>query len=76
MKKRIIFTCLVGSAILILDSLHAGQLLIQFILTGVLPGTSIALSASFMLAIYALVGGFFFSRLFSLKRNDTFGPEL
>lgn len=63
MKKVLIITFTALSAILILDSMQAGQALVDFFVAGIIPGTNKSLSASMALQIFALLGGFTFARL-------------
>ena len=65
MRNTIIFTCLVLSGLMILDSLNAGHALMMFFLAGVIPGTNIAISAQVMVEFFALASGFVFARLTS-----------
>lgn len=64
MKKNAIFTFLILSAILILDSFGVGHALVMFLLAGIIPGTNIVLSAQAMLNIIAIVAGFSVARVF------------
>lgn len=63
MKKAIATTCLLGSLIIILMSVKAGDALFMFLMIGLIPGTDIVLSPVAMLEIIALVAGFSVSRL-------------
>jgi len=63
MRKAIIITCLVLSGLMILDSMNAGSALMLLILTGVIPGTNIALSGQTMMGFFALLIGFVLSRV-------------
>lgn len=63
MRKVVITLSLIGSGLIILDSIDIGQALTMFMLGGVVPGTSIILSSTEMLIIYALLIGFILSRL-------------
>ena len=63
MRKAIIITCLILSGLIILDSFNTGQVLIMFLLAGVIPGTNIALSATTMMEIFALTTGLVIGRL-------------
>lgn len=65
MKKTIIITCLVLSGFIILDSLNAGHVLMMFLLAGVIPGTNVAISASTMMEVFALLTGLVVGRLSS-----------
>lgn len=51
MKKRLAIAFTVGSILMILDSLDAGQALMMFIFTGTLPGTNLSLSPTIMMII-------------------------
>ena len=64
MKNIIVSLCLIGSGCIILASLHAGTALAYFLLAGVIPGTTIALSSTEMLAFYTVMLGLVFARLF------------
>ncbi len=61
-KKQLslIFTTL--SALIILDSLNAGQALVMFMIAGVIPGTSLALDATVTLQFFAALIGFTLAR--------------
>lgn len=63
MRGFIITTCLVASGILILDSFNVGQALVLFLLVGIVPGTSVRISADQMLMLTALLLGFISARL-------------
>lgn len=63
MKKTITYLLIIASLVIILDSLNAGHALFMFFLAGVIPGTSIAINASNMLEIFALLFGFTLSRI-------------
>ena len=51
MKKRLIIAFTVGSALMILDSMNAGQALMMFLFTGIIPGTNVSLSPTIMMII-------------------------
>lgn len=53
MRKLIITTCLVGSLLIILDSLQASHWLVLLLLAGVIPGTNISISPIDMMAAVA-----------------------
>jgi len=63
MKKLITTTCLILSALLILDSMNAGQALAMFYLAGQVPGTNTSVSASTMMEFFALLTGFVLARI-------------
>lgn len=63
MRKFIITTSLILSGLIILDSLNAGHALVMFFLAGVIPGTSLALSAEAMMQLFALLFGFVLVRI-------------
>jgi len=63
MKNRIIITCLILSALLILDSMDAGHAIVMFYLAGLVPGTNVTLSPSTMLQVFALLIGFVLARI-------------
>ncbi|MCD8561557.1 hypothetical protein LRY29_00575 [Candidatus Saccharibacteria bacterium] len=65
MRRRVILTCLILSGLIILDSLNAGHALVMFLLAGIIPGTSIAISGGQMLALFALAAGIVVGRIFS-----------
>jgi hypothetical protein len=64
-KQVVTIISLIGSGIIILDSLQVPQALFMFLLAGIVPGTSIVLSGEQMLDFYLLIGGFIFARLIS-----------
>jgi len=53
MKKTITIASLIGSLLLILDSVHASHWLVLFFLAGVIPGTDIRIPATDALAANA-----------------------
>ncbi len=53
MKKAIIIMCLVGSVLLILDSLNAADSLLFFLFAGIIPGTDVRVSPIDMMAATA-----------------------
>lgn len=63
MRKIVIILCLVGSGIIILDTIQIVQALAIFILGGSVPGTSLILSPSQMLTFFAASLGFVISRI-------------
>ena len=63
MKKALTITFLIFSALLILDSMNAGQAFVMLYLAGQIPGTNIYLSAGTMLEGFALLIGFVLSRI-------------
>jgi len=63
MRKAIIIICTVLSGLLILDSINAGHSLMMFLLAGIIPGTTIAISAQQMMEVFALLIGFTLSRV-------------
>ena len=76
MKKLIITTCLILSALLILDSMNARQAFAMFYLAGQIPGTKNSVSASTMMELFALLIGFVLARICSvvISRNNTLRP--
>ena len=71
MRKLVITACLVVSALMVLDTVNAGQALVMFVFVGALPGTDVTISASRMLEIFALLIGFTLSRIvISIIRNS------
>lgn len=90
MKKTLTLILTALSFMLILDSMNAGHAIIMFFLAGVIPGTNIAIEASRMLEIFALLLGFTLSRIVMgiaqpalsrrhlgvFKRYNTLSPEL
>lgn len=63
MKKNVSIALTIASLIIILDAFNAGAALVAFILTGIIPGTNIAVSATGMLIVYGLIAGFIFARI-------------
>ncbi len=53
MQKFIINLCLIGSAIIFLDTINFGQQLALFVFAGILPGTNIVISPIDMMAATA-----------------------
>ena len=51
MKKKIAIICTIGSLLVILDSVNAGQMFLLFLFNGIIPGTNFALSPTIMLSI-------------------------
>lgn len=90
MKKTLTLILIALSFMLILDSMNAGHAIMMFLLAGVIPGTSIAVEASRMLEIFALLLGFTLSRVVMniaqlalsrrqsgvFKRYNTLSPKL
>ena len=62
-KKILSIILTVASAILILDSFNFAHTFIIFLLIGVVPGTSIDISADTMLNGFVLIAGFTLSRI-------------
>ena len=65
MRKVIITTSLVFSALIILDSLNLGHALMMFLVAGQIPGTKFALDATTMLWLSMGALGFIVGRLSS-----------
>jgi len=63
MRKTIIITSLILSGLIILDSVHAGQALVMFLLAGEVPGTTIVLSGARMMELFSLLTGFVVARI-------------
>lgn len=76
MKKTVALIFTILSALLILDSLNAGQALLMFVLAGQVPGTSIIISASVMLQAYLVLIGFVCARLFIAALNSLSAQRL
>ena len=72
MRKFVIITCLILSSLIILDSLNVGHFLMMFLLAGVIPGTNIAISATTMMEIFALLIGLVVGRLSSRALQPVF----
>jgi hypothetical protein len=53
MQKAVIIACLVGSAVLVLDSVNIGHWAVLLLLAGIVPGTNIAIAPIDMLAAIA-----------------------
>lgn len=62
-KHIIITICLGASALIVLDSLNAGQAIAMFLLAGVIPGTDVAISGAHMLEFFTILIGFTLSRI-------------
>lgn len=65
MKKAIAIIFTVFSVLLILESMNAYHALAIFMLAGIIPGTKTALSATFMLELFAVLLGFALARVSS-----------
>lgn len=52
MKKTIIVLCLVGSALIILDTINAAESLLLFLFAGIVPGTDIRISPIAMMVAF------------------------
>lgn len=65
MKKAATIILVALSALLILDSMQAGQALMMFLLAGIIPGTSVVMSGSAALSLFASLAGFTVARLSS-----------
>lgn len=63
LRKAIVITCVSLSAILVFDALNAPDALLRFIAAGHIPGTSIYLDASVMLALFMTGLGYLTGRL-------------
>lgn len=63
MKKIITLILIALSGIMILDSLNAGEALFMFVLAGIVPGTSLSISGTTMLALFGGLIGFVLSRI-------------
>jgi hypothetical protein len=72
MKKALTILFLTLSIVIILDSLHASEAIMMFLLAGVIPGTHTALSGAQMLEFFTFLIGFTLSRVtMSLVRMYT-----
>lgn len=65
MKKNITILLVSFSAILILDTLNAGQALVMLLLAGIIPGTNVAINASLMFEYILFLTGFILARISS-----------
>lgn len=63
MRKAVIITTTILSGLMILDSLHAGHAFMMFLLAGIIPGTTLSLSPTMTLELFALLFGFVLSRV-------------
>lgn len=63
MKKIFVIILTILSAILILDTLNAGQAVAMFLLAGIIPGTNFALDATRTFEIFLFLGGFTLARI-------------
>ncbi|HJM04678.1 MAG TPA: hypothetical protein QF549_03555 [Candidatus Saccharimonadaceae bacterium] len=63
MQKTILYTSLIASSVLILDSMNAFNELAFFLIAGKIPGTTLYLDASTMLSLSVLMVGLIFGRL-------------
>lgn len=70
MKSKITIILLVASSLILLDVINAGDAITLFFLTGTIPGTGVSISASAMLILYALIGGFVFARLMNKSHRS------
>lgn len=75
-RNAIIITCLVLSALLILDSLNAFQALLYFLIAGKLPGMNVYVEATTLLSLYGLITGFVAGRLAVRYRHYALSPQL
>lgn len=72
MKKAIAIIATVFSILLILESMDAYYAFAMFMLAGVIPGTNITLSASFMFEFFSVLLGFALARVsITVGRNIT-----
>ena len=55
MKKKIIIFCNIASLILILASIHAGDMILMFLFAGIIPGTNIRLAPIQMLGLMSVL---------------------
>jgi len=62
MRKAIIIASLVGSGLMIFDSLNVGSAIAGFLLGGVIPYTNYVISPDQTLALIFFIAGFFMSR--------------
>jgi len=62
MRKAIIIASLVGSGLMILDSLNVGSAIAGFLLGGVIPYTNYVITPDQTLALIFFISGFFMSR--------------
>ena len=63
MKKTLILTLTILSALLILDSMNAWHAVAMFYLAGEIPGTHHSLSAATMMEVFAMLTGFVIARI-------------
>ena len=63
MKKTLIITLTILSALLILDSMNAWHAAAMFYLAGEIPGTHHSISAATMMEIFAMLIGFVVARI-------------
>jgi predicted membrane protein len=63
MKKAITLLLTILSVVIILDSINFGHAIMMFLLAGIVPGTSFALSAEQTLQLFSAALGFVFARV-------------
>lgn len=63
MQKNLTILFVSLSAVLVLDTLNAGQALVMLLLAGIIPGTNIAVDAGLMFEYILLLAGFTLSRI-------------
>jgi hypothetical protein len=63
MKKAITITCVILSAIIILDSFNAWHFIAMFYIAGEIPGTHTSINPQTMMSIFALLIGFVLARI-------------
>jgi hypothetical protein len=63
MKKAITTTCLILSAVIILDSFYVWHAVAMFYLAGEIPGTRTSISAGTMMSVFAVLTGFVLARI-------------
>lgn len=72
MKKAVTLTCILLSAVIMLDSFGVWHALFMFYLAGEIPGTHRSVSANFMLELFALLIGFVIARITSRATSPLF----
>lgn len=76
LRKMIVIGSLVGSGLMILDSLNAGHAFMMFFLAGIIPGTNLSISASGMLSAFMFAIGFVIARLTSRQLSKVITSRL
>jgi hypothetical protein len=56
MRKKVVILCLIGSLLIIADSINFAEMIMMFLFNGIIPGTNLSISPTIMLLLMFAAG--------------------